>query len=204
MRKQPAPSRRDIDPASVKLRTELFTKQVLPHKGMIYDIAIRFSREKRHIEDNYSDIMVALFKYIESYNPQRDIKSWIYTIATRLIFDNNQKYGRITINHNKEVEQLPEDVASSGVSYSHLSPENYREHYNDDILAALDAIPIIHREALILQQSGYKITEIVEIAFQNGTLHSKSAETIKSRIYHAKRSMQQLITCEGVKRKEDE
>ena len=54
---------------------------------------------------------------------------------------------------------------------------------------------------LTLQQAGYKIGEIVEIAFQNGTLKSKSTETIKSRIFLAKRGMQKLLTSNGEKRR---
>ncbi|MFR2062324.1 MAG: hypothetical protein ACLS37_10890 [Alistipes sp.] len=35
--------------------------------------------------------------------------------------------------------------------------ENYREFYSDDILSALDSLKPIYREALLLQQAGYKL-----------------------------------------------
>lgn len=175
-------------------------KNIIPHKGMIYDISIKFTREQRHIEDNYSDALVAMFRYIETYNPQRDIKSWIYAVATRLIFDANTRNGRIAINHHINVDQVVDDMVGDDSGCNCMGLENYREHYNDDILQALDTLSPIHKEALLLQQAGYKVEEIAEITFQNGTLRSKSTETIKSRLYLAKQGMQRLINNKGEKR----
>ncbi|MFR9543708.1 MAG: RNA polymerase sigma factor, partial [Rikenellaceae bacterium] len=69
MRKQSTPSKRDLDPESIKRRTELFMKYVYPHKGMIFDIAIKFTKQKKFVEDNFSDVLTTLFRYIESYTP---------------------------------------------------------------------------------------------------------------------------------------
>lgn len=60
---------------------------------------------------------------------------------------------------------------------------NYREFYNDDILRALDPLRPIYREALLLQQAGYKLEEIVEISYRNGNMKSRSLDTMKSRIF---------------------
>ena len=43
-----------------------------------------------------------------------------------------------------------------------MGMDNYREFYNDDILWALDRLKPIYREALLLQQAGYKLGEIME------------------------------------------
>ena len=83
-----------------------------------------------------------------------------------------------------------------------LGVGNYRDFYNDDILAALDALKPIYREALILQQAGYKLEEIVEISHRNGNLKSRSMDTMKSRIFLAKQQMRKLITPDGEKRED--
>ncbi|CDN31828.1 hypothetical protein BN938_1748 [Mucinivorans hirudinis] len=80
--------------------------------------------------------------------------------------------------------------------------DNFREHYNDEILEALDALPEIHREALLLQQAGYRMDEIVEISYQNGNLKTKNSETIKSRIFLAKKNMRDVLTVDGRLKKE--
>ena len=91
---------------------------------------------------------------------------------------------------------------SGHVSGNCLGLDNYRQYYNDDILEALDQLAPIHKEALLLQQAGYKLEEIVEISFQNGNLKSKNMDTIKSRIFLAKKQMRTLITRDGDAREE--
>ncbi len=200
MRKQSAPSERDLDPESIKRRTELFMKYIYPHKGMIFDIAIKYSNHKQFIEDDFSDILTSLFRYVESYTPDRCIKSWIYISAVRLILDANDRHAKIAVNRNVPIENLSDNSEGHSVSCNSLGTDNYREHYNDDILKALDSLSPIHKEVLLLQQAGYKIDEIVEISFQNGTLKSKSSETVKSRLFLAKKKMRLLLTPEGVVR----
>ncbi len=98
------------------------------------------------------------------------------------------------------IENLSDNSEGHSVSCNRLGMDNYREHYKDDILKALDSLSPIHKEVLLLQQAGYKIDEIVEISFQNGTLKSKSSETVKSRLFLAKKKMRLLLTPEGVVR----
>lgn len=81
-----------------------------------------------------------------------------------------------------------------------MGMENYREFCNDDILNALDSLKPIYREALLLQQAGYKLEEIVEISYRNGNMKSRSLDTMKSRIFLAKQQMRKHITPDGEKR----
>ena len=74
------------------------------------------------------------------------------------------------------------------------------EFYNDDILWALDRLKPIYREALLLQQAGYKLGEIMEITYNNGTLQTRNVETVKSRIFLAKTQLRKLLTRDGEKR----
>ena len=81
-----------------------------------------------------------------------------------------------------------------------MGMDNYREFYNDDILWALDRLKPIYREALLLQQAGYKLGEIMEITYNNGTLQTRNVETVKSRIFLAKTQLRKLLTRDGEKR----
>ena len=204
MSKKSLPSKRDLDPVSVKRRTELFMEHILPHKGMIYDICIKYSREKKHIEDNYNDALVSLFRFIESYNPHKCLKSWIYIVVVRGVLESNKKNQKIRVSDNVSVESIESTESVGEVSCNCLGMDNYHEHYNDDILEALESLTPKHKEALLLQQAGYRIEEIVEIAFQKGTMKSKSTETIKSRIFLAKKQLRTMITPEGLKRRVNE
>lgn len=75
--------------------------------------------------------------------------------------------------------------------------DNYRELYNDDILNALDQLKPQYRRALLYQQAGYRLKEIAEIEYRNGALESRNIETIKSRLFLARQTLQQLLTRDG-------
>lgn len=204
MRKQSLPSERDLDPASIKRRTALFTKYILPHKGLVYSICIKYTTDERDIEDNYSEVLVNFYRYMETYDPSRQLKSWIYSVAQRYVFDLNRRNHSLRKDDNTDVGILPDPVDEGGVSSNCMGMDNYHEYYNDDILTALDRLAPIHKEALLLQQAGYRMDEIVEIAYQNGNLKSKNADTIKSRIFLAKKNLRNLLTEEGYLKKEEE
>lgn len=202
VKKQSIPSERDLDPKSIKRRTELFTKYILPHKRLIYSICIKYTFEDSDIEDNYSEVLLNFFRYIESYNPERQLKSWIYAVAQRHVFDLNKRNSLMKVSDNVDVVNLPDVEDNGHVSGNCLGMDNYQQYYKDDILEALDKLAPIHKEALLLQQAGYKLEEIVEISFQNGNLKSKNMDTIKSRIFLAKKQMRTLITRDGDAREE--
>lgn len=81
-----------------------------------------------------------------------------------------------------------------------MGMDNYHKYYNDDILWALDRLKPIYKEALLLQQAGYKIGEIMEITYRNGTLQTRNVETVKSRLFLAKTQLRKLLTRDGEKR----
>lgn len=197
MKKQSLPSAKDLDPESIKLRTELFAKYIVPHKRLVYSICIKYTNNPKNIEDNYNEVLVNLFRNIDSYRPARELKSWIYAVAQRFVFDlNRQDKRELKRNDNVEVGNLSDDDTEDCGGNS-MGMENYREHYNDDILEAFDNLSEIHREALLLQQAGYRLDEIVEISYQKGNLKTKNSETIKSRIFLAKKSMRTMLNEDG-------
>lgn len=197
MRKRNTPSERDLNPESIRLRTELFTKLIVPHKRLIYSICIQYTHNLNEIEDNYHEVLINFYRYIESYNPKRPLKSWIYAVAQRNMWEIIKRRRTPYMSEYFNVETLLDTLAEGEVSCNCMNLDNYRQYYNDDILSAIDALPEIHKEALLLQQAGYSLDEIVEISYQNGNLKSKSADTIKSRIFLAKKQLRKTLTMDG-------
>ena len=81
-----------------------------------------------------------------------------------------------------------------------MSVENYRQYYNNDVLEALDSLEPIYKEALLLQQAGYKLHEIMDITYKSGSLKTRNIETVKSRLFMAKKKMRKMINRDGEKR----
>lgn len=167
-------------------------------------MCIQFTWNPEDIEDNYSEALVNFYRYIESYNPQRPLKTWIYAVTKRLLSDlNSRNQNRLLPNDNIDVQDLAGVLPDEDEpNENYLGMDNYREYYNDTILAALDRLKPAYREALLLQQAGYKLGEIMEIAYRNGSLKNRNIETVKSRLFLAKSQMRKLLTRDGEAREE--
>lgn len=167
-------------------------------------MCIQFTWNREDIEDNYSEALVNFFRYIESYDPQRPLKTWIYAVTKRLLADlNSRNQNRLPPNENVDVQDITgciPDEEEPGENC--MGIHNYEEYYNDAILAALNQLKPVYREALLLQQAGYKLGEIMEIAYRNGSLKNRNIETVKSRLFLAKSQMRKLLTRDGEPRVE--
>lgn len=187
---------------SAQRRAQLLQKYVMPHKNLVYSICIKYTYNQEDIEDNYVEALVNFFKYMDSYDPARPVKTWIYAVTKRLVADlNNRNKCRTPQDDNMDIRELHSSLLDDDEpSGNCMGMENYREYYNDDVLWALEQLKPIYREAFLLQQAGYKISEIMEITYRNGTLQTKNVETVKSRLFLAKSQLRKLLTRDGEKR----
>jgi len=185
----------------IELRTELFNRYILPNRNLVYRLCIRYTFLQENIADNYSEALVNFFRYITTYAPQRSLLNWIHIVTKRFVMEQNRRHGRLPVSENVDVFKLASSLSDEDETHGNaMGMDNYRKFYNDDILAALDQLKPIYREALLLQQAGYKLEEIVEISYRNGNMKSRSMDTMKSRIFLAKQQMRKLITPDGEKR----
>ena len=201
MEKTPKLSHYLKDEQSIKTRTALFNKYVYPYKNLIYHLCIKHTGQPDHILDNYNEVLINFFKYVSSYNPQRSIRTWIYAVTTRCLFEIENKRNRFKRTGDVgvlDLEQIAENVIDESTrSANYISPDNYRELFSDDILSALDELKPKYREALLLQLSGYSLDEITEILYKNESLKRPNIETTKSRIFLAKKQLRELLTKDG-------
>ncbi len=184
---------------SVERRTELFEQLIRPNINLVFSLSIRFSRNPQDIRENYTESLTNLFRYIHTYNPERSLANWIFICTKRLIYDLDRKRAQWKTTDDVDPEHIVSHHAedSSEVSFNFLGIHNYMEYYSDDVLRALAKLKPIYREALLLQQAGYKLEEIMEIAHRNGSLKNPNIETVKSRLFLAKLKMRQMIDRDG-------
>lgn len=183
-------------------RKALFDKYVTPYTRMIYKLCIRYTFESSDVEDNYVEVLTNMYKYIETYDPERSIHTWLHIVTKRCVYDLDQrrKKQQDMKNNDNNIETYSSDdtwMDSGEVSGNVMGIDNYQELYNDDILNALDQLKPQYKRALLYQQAGYKLKEIAEIEYRNGALESRNIETIKSRLFLARQTLQQLLTRDG-------
>ncbi|BBL00347.1 hypothetical protein A3BBH6_05830 [Alistipes onderdonkii subsp. vulgaris] len=188
---------------SIAERTALFNELILPNLNLVYSLSIRFSSHRQDIDENYNECLANLFRYVHTYDRRKSLANWIFICCKRLIFDLDRRREAFKTTDDLDPEHIVSHYAEDmeHVSGNCMGMKNYREFYNDDILRALGSLNPIYREALLLQQAGYKLEEIMEIALRRGTLSTRNIETVKSRLFLAKQKMRQLIDRDGNSRK---
>lgn len=191
-----------VSGTSVQRRTELFNLYVLPYKNLVYKLCLMYSQSPADVEDNYSEALLNFFRYIETYDPERPIQTWLHIVTKRLILEITKRKNLMKRSDEVDMGNIADPAIECEASANCLGMDNYELYYNDDILEALSQLRPIYREALLLQQAGYKLNEIMEISYRNGNLKSKNIETVKSRLFLAKQQMKKLITRDGKRRKE--
>lgn len=63
---------------------------------MIYKLCMRYTFNPSDIEDNYIEVLTNMYKYIETYNPERSVQTWLHIVTKRcvLIWINVKKASR--------------------------------------------------------------------------------------------------------------
>ncbi len=191
---------RERDPEVIKRRNELFQEYVMPYKNMIYKLVMQYSWNMRNVRENYNEVLVNFYRGIETYDPNRSIKTWLHICTKRCVLELERKRAEAEANQpycdniDTFQDNIPDSEKPSGNA---MNIDNYRDFYNDDILQVLDMMKPIHRDALLLQQAGYSLKEIADIEYRRGTLKSHNIETVKSRLYLARQFMKKYLTRDG-------
>ena len=194
----------ELNPEVAARKNALFDKYIRPYFNMVYKLCIRYSDRSEDVEENYSIVLTTLYRGIETYDPSREIKTWIHIVTKRQVFEINRKRAKDdNRDRDRDIHVICDDILDEDApSANCMSLDNYRRWYNDDILAALDSMKPMYREALLLQMAGYSLQEIAEIEYEKGNLASRNIDTVKSRLFLARQYMRDKITRDG-KRKTD-
>lgn len=181
-----------------RIKNELFKKYVIPHLNMIYKLVITYSMKKAYIQDNYVECLNNYYNYIETYDPNKDIRTWLHIVCKRFVKALELKRSKGA--QESDLEEAPnEDLLydPNKITDNMMGVDNWREMYSDEVLDALNKIGPIYREALLLQMAGYSLKEIAEISYKNGNLKTCNVDTIKSRLFLAKKGLRKILSQYG-------
>lgn len=190
---------RECDPEVIARRTALFNQYVYPFKNMIFKLVVQYSSNPDNVKENYSDVMANFYRRIETYDPNRSIRTWLHICIKRQVWTcERQRQVHNNKDRDNDIEDYEEELlADDHVSGNALGVSNWRDLYNEDIVSVLEELKPRHRDALILQESGYSLKEIAEIEYRKGSLKTPNIETIKSRLRLARQHLKNNISRDG-------
>ena len=141
---------------------------VRTHSTRVYRLAYRLTGNQHDAEDLTQEVFVRVFRSLSSYTPGT-FEGWLHRITTNLFLDLVRRRARIRF------EALPDDAER--VPGREKGPAQHYDdtHCDDDVQAALDALPPDFRAAVVLcDLEGLSYEEIAAtLGIKIGTVRSR-------------------------------
>lgn len=157
-----------------------FEELVFLTERRIFSYIITTVQHRQTAEDLTQEVFLRLFKNIRSLDPDKGFKTWLFTIATNVVYDWFRKQKRLHEAFSIDNEEHPFETIDEAQSYESIETA-------EDIAKALQAIKPVHRQVLILfYYQGLTYEEI-------GGVMGLSLNTIKTTIRRAKQSLRDRL-----------
>jgi RNA polymerase sigma-70 factor (ECF subfamily) len=150
------------------------------HSARVYRLAYRLTGNQHDAEDLTQEVFVRVFRSLSSYTPGT-FEGWLHRITTNLFLDMVRRKARIRFDAlPDDAERLPGKEPGPAQVYDDT-------HFDDDVQAALDALPPDFRAAVVLcDLEGLSYEEIA------ATLGIKIG-TVRSRIHRGRTQLREAL-----------
>lgn len=145
------------------------------------------------VDDVVQDTLISLYTNMHRIDPPENLRPYVFRIARNRCYDTLRKQGRFN------QESLDDDVVNMRVSFNAHQQTQKPEDVTHwlllylEVQEAIDLLPELQRQALILfSEESLSYAEIAEIM-------DVSLGTVKSRLFHAKRTLRRLLNPETLK-----
>lgn len=136
---------------SRKAPTEEFESAALPHMNDLYRTAARVIGNRSEAEDLVQETYFQAWKSFHRFEPGTNCRAWLFKILFHLIQHQRRKW-----YNSKLVQESDDMLLQDTVAYEPPLPQHLSD---EDVLAALEKVPVPYREAVVLadvQEFSYK------------------------------------------------
>lgn len=172
-----------IETASQEKR-RTFEQEALPHLDTVYRVALHLAGDVTRAEDLTQETMLKAYRAWHQYERGTNVRAWLLRILRNNFIN---EYRRQRAVHPVDIGEL--QAFSVFEEVQERDPEGgfFRELVDDEVIRALDALPPLFREAVILSDlEGMSYAEISVIA-------GVPVGTVKSRIFRGRRALQRRL-----------
>jgi RNA polymerase sigma factor (sigma-70 family) len=154
---------------------------VRTHSARVYRLAYRLTGNPHDAEDLTQEVFVRVFRSLSSYTPGT-FEGWLHRITTNLFLDSARRKQRIRFEGL--ADELTHRLAGSEPTPAQAFDDS---HLDDDVQAALKALPPEYRAAVVLCDiEGFSYEEIA------ATLGVKLG-TVRSRIHRGRAQLRSAL-----------
>lgn len=156
----------------------IFEKILFLYEKEIFRHIRRVVSRQQDAEDLTQETFIKAYRHIESLDPEKSMRPWIYKIATNTVYDflrKNAKHQEIFLIDN---ENSPFETIDEHSSYTYQERATTK-----DLQDALERISLTHKTVLLLfYEEGLKYGEIADVL-------SLPLNTVKTYISRAKSAL---------------
>ncbi len=176
-------------PPSNRTKQE-FEALALAHLDSLYASALRLTKNERDAEDLVQDTCMRAYRFFDKFERGTNIKAWLFRILTNTFINRyRRKVKERTATEGHEQEAVQALFFSQEATDQASNPERFLfdRLLSDDVLRAIDSLPIDFRMVVILadlQEFSYK--EIADIL-------ACPVGTVMSRLFRGRKLLQKML-----------
>ena len=152
------------------------------HKDALFSFLYHSAGQMAVVEEVAQEAWEAVVRSAERYVPSASFRTWLYQIARQRLADywrrrDNRHASLSDVVASGENDALADVQAAGDASFAALEQR---------LMRAIGTLPREQRDALLLQEQGFSLTEIADIT-------GDGQETIKSRLRYARTQLREQL-----------
>jgi RNA polymerase sigma-70 factor, ECF subfamily len=158
-------------------RRASFEAEALVHLDSLYRVALRFVRNAADADDLVQDTLFRAYRSWDQFEPGTNARGWLVTILRHLFIND---YRRSAWRRRLLDEQFEPEPG-------HATLRVLEDLVDDEVLHAVDALPLPFREVVTLR-------DVEELRYEEiAAIVGVPVGTVKSRLFRARSMLQQRL-----------
>jgi RNA polymerase sigma-70 factor (ECF subfamily) len=188
----PDPSTASSPTATRAVVDREFSELALPHLDAVARVARALAMDESNAEDLVQETFLRAYKHWHTFDKTADCRRWLSTICRNAFLEQRKRDGRYTAVEDAELESLAAARLHNTVKASGLDGMFSRLDLGPAIARAIDALDPNFRDVVVLVDvEDFSYEQVAE------TL-SIPIGTVRSRLYRARRALQEALLAYAV------
>ena len=166
---------------------ERFRDEALPHLDAVARYALSLTRDASDADDLVQETFLRAFRAWERFVPGSECRAWLFTICRNTYLRSSKREQRVTAYEDADLEALGAAAVHASAQQEGLEDVFARKEMMAAIHAAVDELPEVFREAVVLvdlEEQGYsEAARVLEIPIG----------TVRSRLFRGRRLLQERL-----------
>lgn len=156
-------------------KDSLFQSEVLNHREVLLNHALRLTNNQRDAEDLLQDTLVRAYRHFDKFEPGTNAKAWLFRIMTNEYINQyrHSQHERENLDTTEEISENIADLTDAYIDDCHYCEDS--DDFSDEVAHAIKLVPDDFRTIVVMadiQDQSYKeISEQLEIPI--GTVMSR-------------------------------